>query len=547
MNLVNRINFILLLLFFLGCSQDQAGDTIEQIQVGGPSGTELAEEQILRIGNGAEPGSLDPHLGEGVETSVIQRDLFEGLINELPNGDLIPGVATSWEISSDGKIYTFYLREDAMWSNGETMTSADWVYSFRRGVDPATMSSYAFILYPILNAREVSTGLMQPEELGVRAIDDYTLEITLEGPTPYFLGLLTHSQSYPVYQPSVEQFGGEHTRPGNLVSNGAYMLDEWVVQSHVKAVRNPFYWDNVSTVINEVWYYPTEDKSGELSRYRADELDITQSVPAAQMDWIRENLPEDLLSVPYLGVYYFGFNLLREPFQDNLDLRKALTLAINRNIITDQVLNGNQIPAYGWVPPVIGYEQQSMVESSWTQGQREAEARRLYEAAGYSIDNPLDVEIMYNTSQDHRRVAVAISAMWRQVLGVQTTLINQEWKVFLDTRRAKEITEVFRGGWIGDYNDANTFAELMQCGGGLNDQGYCNEEYDDLIMQAAIESDPLLRAELLQQAEMVLLMDMPIMPIYFYVSNYLVKPWVGGYETNIMKHDRSKNFYILSH
>jgi oligopeptide transport system substrate-binding protein len=547
MNLVNRINFIFLLLFFLGCSQDQAGDMIEQIQVGGASGTELAEEQILRIGNGSEPGSLDPHLSEGVESSVIGRDLFEGLINELPNGELIPGAATSWDISDDGLIYTFYLREDARWSNGDLITSQDWVYSLRRSVDPATMSSYTFILYPILNTRQIAAGELPPESLGVRAVDEYTIEIILEGPTPYFLGLLTHSQSYPVHQPSVEAFGGEHTRPGNLVSNGAFMLDEWVVQSHVKAVRNPFYWDNASTVINEVWYYPTEDKSGELARYRADELDITQSVPAAQIDWIRENLPNDFLSVPYLGVYYFGFNLLREPFIDNFELRKALTLAINRNIITDQVLNGGQIPAYGWVPPVIGYEQQSMVEATWTQEQREAEARRLYEAAGYSMDNPLEVEIMYNTSQDHRRVAVAIAAMWRQVLGVETTLLNQEWKVFLDTRRAKEVTEVFRGGWIGDYNDANTFAELLQCGSGLNDQGYCNERYDELIQLAAIEDDLEARAQLLQEAELIMIEELPLMPIYFYVSNYLVKPWVGGYETNIMKHDRSKNFYILSH
>jgi oligopeptide transport system substrate-binding protein len=542
-------NTILLLALFInfGCTQQDPLEARASVSIGGTSGNELAQEQVLRIGNGAEPGSLDVHLCEGVTCSAILRDLYEGLVSEAENGDLVPGAARDWHVSDDGLTYTFYLREDAIWSNGDPVTAYDWEYSLKRSIDPKTMSSYGFILYPIKNAREIATGEIDADSLAVQAVNDYTFEITLGSPTPYFLGLLTHSQSYAVNRLSVEEHGSEHTRPLSMVSNGAYVLDEWVVQSHIKVVRNNNYWDNENTVIDEVWYYPTEDKTGELSRYRANELDITSSVPTAQMNWIRDNLDGDLISTPYLGVYYFGFNLLTEPFKDNLSLRKALSLAINRNIITDQVMNGGQIPAYGWIPPVGGYEQQSMTEASWTQDAREDEAKRLYNKAGYSEDNPLSVEIMYNTSQDHRRLAIAISAMWRQLLGVETTLVNQEWKVFLDTRRAKQDTEVFRGGWIGDYNDAYTFAELLQCNTGLNDQGYCNARYDELVKLAANETNLMARAEMLQEAERIMLNDMPILPIYFYVSNYLLKPWVGGHETNIMKHYRSKNYFILAH
>ena len=259
------------------------------------------------------------------------------------------------------------------------------------------------------------------------------------------------------------------------------------------------------------------------------------------------NLGEELVIAPYLGAYYYGFNVTRPPFQNNPGLRRALALAINRDIITGQVTAAGEQPAYSWVPPVNDYEQQLMPEAAWTQAEREAEARRLYTLAGYSAEEPLQTEIIYNTQEDHRRIALAIAAMWKQVLGVETSILNQEWKVFLDTRRQKIETEVFRGGWIGDYNDANTFAELLISGGGINDPGYSNTAYDALVRQASREGDLVRRAELLQQAEAVLLEDMPIMPVYFYVNPRLVKPWVRGYESNIMDHHRSKNLYILAH
>jgi oligopeptide transport system substrate-binding protein len=402
-------------------------------------------------------------------------------------------------------------------------------------------------LSPILNADAIAAGERPPTDLGVRALDDYTLEITLESPTPYFLGLMTHQTSWVVHPESVEVHGDQFTRPGNLVSNGAFMLDEWVVQSHLKLVRNPYYWDNDATVLDEVWFHATEDLSAELRRYRADELDITYEVPKQQMAWIRENMADDMAFAPYLGTYYYGFNVTRPPFKDKPKLRRALALAIDRDIITRDITAAGEQPAYGWVPPVNGYEGQQMPEASWMQAEREAEARRLYAEAGYSADNPLRTEILYNTEENHRRIAVAIASMWRQVLGVEADILNQEWKVFLDTRAQRIDTQVYRSGWIGDYNDANTFAELLLSTSGLNHAGYANSDYDALVRRAAREGDLAKRAELLQEAEAMLLEDMPIMPIYIYVRTRLVKPWVGGYEPNIMDHHRSKNFHILRH
>lgn len=530
-----------------GGSEGGAQAERRAVPIGGATGRELAAEQVLHWGNGAEPQTIDPHRGEGVPGSNVQRDLFEGLINEAPNGDLIPGAAESWRVSEDGLRYTFDLRRDARWSNGDPVTADDWVYSLRRSIDPQTLSRYTFILSPILNADAIAAGERPPEDLGVRKIDDHTLEITLGSPTPYFLGLLTHATTWPVHRASVEAHGDQFTRPGNLVSNGAFMLDDWVVNSYIKLVRNPYYWDNESTTLDEVWFHETEDKSAELRRYRADELDITESVPKRQIGWIRENLGDELVTAPYLGSYYYGFNVTRPPFENNPKLRRALALAIDRDIITQQVTGAGEQPAFGWVPPVNGYDPQQMPEAEWTQAEREAEARRLYAEAGYGPDNPLHTEILYNTQEDHKRVALAIAAMWKQVLGAQVTILNQEWKVFLDSRRQKVDTQVFRGGWIGDYNDANTFASLLVTGGGINDPGYSNPDYDALIERASGENDPDRRAELLQQAERLLLEDMPILPIYFYVTTKLVKPWVGGYESNIMDHHRSKNLYILKH
>ncbi|MBT8441388.1 MAG: peptide ABC transporter substrate-binding protein [Gammaproteobacteria bacterium] len=515
--------------------------------IGGESGKELAEIQVLRRGNGAEPQTLDPHRGEGVPSANLHRDLFEGLTIEAPDGRVIPGVAESWEVSEDGTVYMFRLRRNAKWSNGEPVTAHDFEFGFRRSVDPMTLSNYSSILEPIVNATEVIRGEKPPEELGVEAVDDYTFVIRLNGPTPYLPGLLNHSTTYPVNRKNIEEFGSKFIRGGNLVSNGAYQLVEWIPQSYIQLVRNEHYWDNDNTTIDTVYYYPTENQDSELKRFRAGELDITEDIPQKQIAWVRENFPDSVRIDPYLGSYYFGFNVTKPPFKDRPKLRKALAMAIDRKIIAEQVAGAGELPSYGWVPPVTGYEQRQAEWADWTQEEREEEARRLYAEAGFSADNPFKVDLMYNTNENHKRISVAVAAMWKQVLGVETTLTNQEWKVFLDTRNRQEITQVFRGGWIGDYNDPFTFTQLMYSTNEMNHPGYASEEYDELVRRAAAEGDLDKRAKILADAESLLLEDMPIIPVYFYVSTHLVRPWVGGREPNIMDHHYTKNLYILKH
>ena len=516
-------------------------------QIGGQSGTELAAVQVLHKENGAEPQTLDPHKAQGVTESNILRDLFEPLVMEAPDGTLIPGAARAWTVSDDGLTYTFNLRPEGRWSNGDPVTSHDFVYSLQRGLDPATLSVYASILYPIRNAAAVNRGELPPEQLGVRALDDYTLQIELSGPTPYFLGLLNHSMAYPVHPASVREYGERFARPGTLIGNGAYMLKDWVVQSHIELVRNEQFRENDKTVIDTVFYYALENTDTVFKRYRADELDFTQSIPSRELAWIRANMPDEYVQAPYLGSYYFGFNVTRPPFKNAQGLRLALSMAIDRDIITGKLSGAGELPAYGWVPPVQGYEPQRPEWADWSREQRHAEARRLYAEAGYSAENPLVVEILYNTSQDHKRIAIALASMWKQVLGVETRMLNQEWKVFLQTRAAKIDTQIFRSGWIGDYNDAYTFAELMYSTNEQNDSGWVNAEYDRLLDEAALERDPAKRAQLMQAAERILLAEAPLIPLYFYVSKHLIKPWVGGFVPNIMDHTYTKDLYILRH
>lgn len=515
--------------------------------IGGETGTELADIQVLHKENGAEPQTLDPHQAQGVTEANILRDLFEPLVMEAPDGSLIPGVAASWSQSADGLQWVFRLRRDAKWSNGDPVTAGDWVFSLRRALDPNTLSVYASILYPIANAVAVNRGELPPDALGVRASDDHTLEITLEAPTPYFLGLLNHSMAYAVHPPSVRQHGERFARAGNLVSNGAYVLQDWVVQSHIELVRNERFRANDETTIDRVFYYPIENADAAFKRYRADEIDFTQSVPVRQLAWIRANMPDEYRQAPYLGTYYFGLNVTRPPFKDQPGLRRALSLALDREIITEKLSGAGELPAYGWVPPLPGYEPQQPAWAAWSREQRHAEAQRLYAEAGYGPGNPLVVEILYNTSQDHKRIAIAVSSMWQQVLGVQTRLLNQEWKVFLQTRQMRAATQIFRSGWIGDYNDAYTFAELMHSENAQNDSGWVNADYDALLARAAVEIDLEKRARLLQAAEQILLEETPLIPVYFYVSKHLIKPWVGGFVPNIMDRTYTKDLYILKH
>ena len=503
----------------------------------------LGAGQVLRRGNGADPQTLDPGRAQGVPESNVLRDLFEGLVTEDVCGNLIPGVARSWSISPDGLAYTFQLRSNARWSNGDPVTAQDFVFSLRRTVDPATGSQYGAILEPIANAREIVSGKAKPDTLGVEAPDDHTLLIHLHRPAPFLPGILAHQAAYPVHPPTVVRYGLDFARPGRLVSNGAYKLKDWVVQSHVLLERNAAYWDDGHTRFDTVRYEATEDIFSELKRFRAGELDITETVPATQVGWIRKHLPGALRTAPYLGVYYYGLNLTTSPFRDNPELRRALALAIERDILTGKILHSGEQPAYGFVPPMPGYEGATLPEARMSREERWEKARELYAQAGYSAQRPLEVELLYNTQSDHKIMAVAIAQMWKQVLGVRVRLINQEWKVFLQTRQEKRDTQVFRAGWIGDYGDPETFLSILASWHEMNDTGYASKVYDDALETAMTEPDAMRRMQLLRSAEQILLQDLPVIPLYFYSSKHLVSPDLGGFAGNIMDRHSSRWLY----
>ncbi|WP_298639635.1 peptide ABC transporter substrate-binding protein [uncultured Cardiobacterium sp.] len=502
-------------------------------------------DTILRRGNGSEPKGLDPHTSEGTSEANIKRDIFEGLTARGKDAAVIPGVAEKWDISADGKTYTFHLR-DTTWSDGTPFTAHDVVYAWQRDIDPATGGKYSFLLYPVKNAKAIAEGdIKDPGQLGAKATDDHTLVVELEAATPYFLDMLTHVSTYPVPRHIIEKHGKNWTRPENIVGNGAFKMTAWQPNAHITLKKSDTYWDKNNVKLDQVIYYPTEDQNTELKRYRAGELDMTYEIPLDQIKWLRENLKDELKTGPLLGAYYYGFNLTRPPFKDNPKLREALTLAIDRDIITNKITGTGETPIYGIVPPgIAGYDNYRPAYAGLSQQERDERAKQLYAEAGYSKDKPLKVELLYNTSENHKKIAIAITAMWKKTLGVEAQLINQEWKVFLNTRQEKTSTEAFRAGWFGDYNDPNTFLELYLSKAGLNDSGYDSAKFDGLLQQASLEQNPAKRAALLKEAEQELIDSYAIAPIYSYVSKRLVKPYVKGYTPNIMDQYPSKHLSI---
>lgn len=516
------------------------------LENGRPDPAVLAKDQVVNRGNGEEPQTLDPHRAEGTPAARILRDLFEGLTTEAPDGNVIPGVAARWNISRDARTYTFYLRRDLSWSNGDPLTAIDFVYSLRRSADPATASNAANMLLPIQNAREVLAGDLPVEELGVSLLDEFTLQITLTGPTPYFLGLLTHSSTYPVNRKNIEEQGDQFSKPGKLVSNGAYVLQEWKPRQYIELNKNLRFREAENTIVERVFYLPIEDQSTEVQQFRSGALDWTSEVPNNQFKWLQQHYPSELVVSPWMGSYFFGFNLTVEPFIENPELRQALVLAIDRDILTGKVTQFGEKPSYTLVPPGIGgYIPFEPEYADWTQEQRNEEAQRLYEQAGYSKDQPLRIEIRYNTSENHKKIALAVASMWKQVLGVQASLVNEEFRVFLQNREQKIITQVFRAGWISDFNDPYSFLALFRTGSGRNDYGYSSSLFDALLEEVAMERVRARRDRLMFEAERVLLADSVIIPIYTYVTKRLVDPHLRGWQTNVMDHHQTRYMFKL--
>lgn len=501
--------------------------------------------QELVRGNGTEVASLDPHKTEGVPESHVIRDLLEGLVNQDADGNTIPGVAESWQ-TTDNKTFTFNLRKDAKWSNGDPVTAEDFVYSFKRAVDPATASPYSwYVEYTRMdNAKAIIAGEADKETLGVRAIDANTLEVTLEKAVPYFVAMMGHTTMKPVHRATVEAHGDTWTKPENFVGNGAFKIDNWVVNERIELVRNDQYWDNAETKLDKVTYLPIENQVAEMNRFLSGEIHITNELPIEHFKRLQTEHPESVSVVGNLCTYYYGFNNAKAPF-DDARVRQALSYAIDRDVITNIILGQGQKPAYFLTPEITaGFNPELPAYGEMTQEERVAEAKKLLAEAGFDASNPLKFNLLYNTSENHRKIATAIQSMWKKDLGVDITLENQEWKTYLDTRRQGNF-DVTRAGWCGDYNEASSFLSLMQSSNSSNDPKYHNAEYDAVMEKAMLATDEAAREAAYLEAEKLLARDMPIAPIYQYVSSRLVSPSVGGFPSNNAENKIfSKDLYI---
>nr|WP_295379097.1 peptide ABC transporter substrate-binding protein [Pseudoxanthomonas sp.] len=494
----------------------------------------------LERGNGPEPSTLDAHRCQEVACGNILRDLYEGLVTEDAHGRLIPGMAERWSISADGRTWTFVLRPGLRWSDGQPLDAPQVVASFRRAFAPATAAPFAELFDALHNARAVQAGAAPPTSLGVSAADTRTVVFQLDRSAP-LPALLTLPIAFPVYLPAVQAHGAQHTRPGRLVGNGAYRLQAWTPQANLVVVRNPHFHAARAVPIERVRFHVTEDAAAELQRYAAGDLDITEVVPPQPLTALRERFGTQLRISPYLGAFWLGFNLTRPPFADEAALREALSLAVDRDILTRHVTGLGETPAYGLVPTGIpGYAPASLSSAQLTQAQREARARALYRAAGYSRAKPLVLELRYNTSTPHRRLALAVAAMWRQVLGVQVRLRNEEWKVFVGNRKQRVITQVFRGGWIADVPDARNFLAAFGSDGPLNWTGYDDAGFRQRLAKADGARSEAARNAWLRAAEIRLLNAHAAIPLYFYSSKHLVSPRVRGFASNPLDRHASR-------
>ncbi|MFZ2100347.1 MAG: peptide ABC transporter substrate-binding protein, partial [Oricola sp.] len=486
-------------------------------------------------GNDSDPETLDQHKTSTVVEANLLRDLYEGLVVYDNKAKVIPGVAESWTISDDGLVYTFKLRSDAKWSNGDPVVAGDFAFSLQRIMNPETGAKYANILYSIRNAEKINKGEMKPEELGVKAVDDATLEITLEQPTPYFLELLTHQTGLPVNPGAVGKHGSDFVQPENMVTNGAYTLVSFTPNDKIVMKKSETFHDAANVAIDMIEYVPFEDRANCVRRFEAGEVHSCSDLPAEQIPDIKTRLGDQVHVSPYLGVYYFALNSAHEKLADKR-VRQALSMAIDRDFLAEKIWGGTMIPAYSWVPTGIGnylddgpklpYAGDSMLD-------REDKALELMKEAGFGPDNPLELEINYNNGENHKNTATAVADMWKPI-GVNVTYNVRDASAHYAMLRDEKTHDVARAGWIGDYSDPQNFLFLNESDNtGFNYGNYKNPEYDKLMDQAAGENDLARRAGILAQAEQMFLDDMPQIPLLFYSSLSLVSPKLKGWEDNI--------------
>lgn len=510
-----------------------------------PAGVQLADKQELTRNNGSEPETLDPALAQGVPANNVLRELFEGLTAKDGTGQVVPGVAQSWK-QNDPTTWTFVLRKDARWSNGEAVTAADFVYGMQRFVDPKTASEYASSFGVFLKSgAEIVAGKLPPSALGVKALDAYTLEIKTPYPVAFLPELLANTQLGPVHKATVEKFGKEWTKPGNMVGNGAFVLKEWQVNSKIVLTPNPNYWDKRNVQLTRFTYLPVEDSNTDIKLYESGENDWVYQLPPGTYDKYKTQYPKDIRNAPMLALRYYSYNV-KDPLLKDVRVRKALSMVIDRETLAAKVTADGQLPAYGlMVKGTAGADVSRYDWAAWPMDKRVAEAQKLLKEAG--VAEGTTVKFAYNTDVYHKKMAIYVASEWRNKLGLNTEMEAMEFKVLLKRRNAGEF-QIARNGWIADYNDATTFLTLVQCDSDQNSQRNCNRKVEDLIDQGNFSKDPQQRHLLLTRAAQLVMEDYPMIPLLQYTVPRLVKPYVGGYtDTNSLDRYRGKDLYIIKH
>jgi oligopeptide transport system substrate-binding protein len=487
----------------------------------------------LRRVSAAEPETLDPLKAAGLPERMIALDLFEGLVTYAGDGALVPGVAASWDVAPDGRRWTFHLRHDAKWSNGDPVTAEDFLYTLRRLVDPATAAPNAYGVVMIVNAKEILTGQEKdPTRLGVRALDPYTLVIDLREPVPFLPSVLA-GVVLPVNRKAIEAHGTLWTRPGNIVGNGPFVLSEWTPQAQIVLDRNPLYGAADRVQLDQVQWIVAEDSATALKRYRAGEIDIS-SVPPPDLDFVRSTYPGELHQAPQLAVEYLVFNLRAEPFASKPKLREALALVIDRDTLNNKVDPAGQVSTNSFVPPFgTDYQPQVPAYAAIPAAERLATARRLMAEAGYPAGTPLKLTAIYHTDRFVKKRLLSIAAMWKEALGVELTIQNREWQIWLSALRQGD----FQLSWDSITSDIPEASDFMSgyrsTAGELNDAGYDSPAFDKLIDEARAEIEPKRRIDLLERAERQLLGDTPLIPLDNPVTIVLVSPRVSGWQDNV--------------
>jgi len=496
-----------------------------------------AGQSVYHRCNDADPETLDAHKTSTVGEAHLLRDLSEGLLIHTGEGKVAPGVAESWTISPDGRVYTFKLRANARWSNGEPVLAADFVFSLRRIMNPDTGAKYATVLYPILNAERINKKAegARPHDLGVKALDALTLEIMLTKPTPYFLELLTHQTGLPVNPGAVTRHGNDFVKPENWVSNGAYVLKEWVPGSHIRLDKNTLFHAAATVAIDAVRYYPCSDLAAAARRFQAGEVHSTSDIPADQVKVLKAKLGAQLKISPYLGTYYLAVNTAKAPLSD-IRVRQALSLLLDREFIAEEIWSATMLPAYAFVPPGIGNygEPAYLAERQLSPIEREDKAKALLRAAGFGAGaKPLRIEIRYNTTDNNKATVVAIANMWRAG-GIETTFVNTDAKTHFAHLRERGDFDIARAGWIGDYSDPQNFLFLLESQNtGFNYARYGNAEFDALMKKAGDELDLAKRAGILLEAERVIMRDLPYVPVLYYSNRNLISSKLDGFTPNL--------------